>query len=244
MAIKCQTPFSLNLLSALLLCLAVAALVGRLSLRVRGDAFVIATFAFQVICLSILNNWVRLTGGPVGLAAIPPPHILGARISDHTGFLGLATGLCGVTMLICCRIARSPFGRVLRAIREDEYLAQSRGKNVLSFKLLVFMISSALAGAAGVVYASYVTFIDPTSFSIMESIFILAIVLVGGAGSTAGPILGAAVLVIVPEALRFVGLPEPLAANVRQILYGLLLVLMMLFRPRGLVGDYRLGQVR
>lgn len=105
---------------------------------------------------------------------------------------------------------------------------------------IYIILVGALASVAGNLYAHYVTFIDPTSFTILESILVISMVIIGGAGSLRGPIIGAVVLVILPEALRFVGLPSSVAANLRQIFYGGLLVLMMLYRPQGLIGEFRL----
>ena len=124
------------------------------------------------------------------------------------------------------------------AIREDEVFAEAAGKNVAAYKVLTFVIGAGMAAVAGVMYAYYISFIDPTRFTVMESIFIISIVIIGGAGSLWGPVVGAVVLVILPEFLRFIGLPSSVAANVRQILYGGLLVAFMLWQPRGLLGKY------
>jgi branched-chain amino acid transport system permease protein len=113
---------------------------------------------------------------------------------------------------------------------------------VAKFKLIAFVISAAVASIGGSIYAYYITFIDPTSFTIMESIFILSIVIIGGAGNLKGSIAGAAFLIFVPEMLRFIGMPSSIAANIRQIFYGLLLVLFMMFRPQGLLGEYSFGR--
>ena len=95
-----------------------------------------------------------------------------------------------------------------------------------------------MSATAGVIYAYYISFIDPSSFTVMESIFIISIVIIGGAGNIKGSVIGAAVLVILPEALRFLGMPSAIAANIRQIIYGALLIMFMIFRPQGLVGEY------
>ncbi|MBN2138352.1 MAG: branched-chain amino acid ABC transporter permease, partial [Sedimentisphaerales bacterium] len=169
---------------------------------------------------------------------IPQPTILGLQISSHFGFLILVSLFCGLTLWVVHRIVHSPFGRVLRAIREDEVFAQAAGKNVAAYKILVFIIGAGMAGVAGAMYALYISFIDPTSFTVMESIFIISIVIIGGAGSMWGPVVGAVVLIVLPELLRFIGLPSSVAANIRQILYGGLLVAFMMWRPRGLLGKY------
>ena len=131
---------------------------------------------------------------------------------------------------------------MLHAIREDEVLAKAFGKNTLRFKLTVFAVSAALAALAGSLFAHYVTYIDPSSFTVMESILVISMVIIGGAGSRWGPVIGAIVLITLPEILRVLGLPIPVAANLRQMIYGSLLVGMMIFRPRGLVGKYSFGR--
>lgn len=238
MALNWHSPFLINIVCAVILSGLLGLLVGIPSLRIRDDYFVIATFAFQVITFSILNNWVSFTGGPMGLPGIPQPTILGLTISSHLGFLLLVGLLCALILWISNRIVQSPFGRVLKAIREDEVFAQAAGKNVAAYKVLVFVIGAGMAAIAGVMYAYYISFIDPTSFTVMESIFIISIVIIGGAGSLWGPVVGAVVLVSLPEILRFLGLPSSIAANVRQILYGGLLVAFMMWRPQGFLGKY------
>jgi len=238
MALKVGSPFIVNIICAVLLAAVFGLLVGVPSLRIKEDYFVIATFAFQIITFSIMNNWVSFTGGPMGLPGIPQPVIFGITISSHLEFLILSGLLAGFTYWFTRRIVRSPFGRVLKAIREDEVFTQAAGKNVARFKVLVFVVGAGLAAIAGVLYAYYITFIDPTSFTVMESIFIISIVIIGGAGSLKGPVLGAVVLVTLPELLRFIGLPSSVAANIRQILYGGALVAFMMWRPRGLLGEY------
>ena len=237
MALKFHTPFLLNLVLAILASAFLGALVGIPSLRIKDDYFIIATFAFQVIIFSILNNWVNFTGGPMGLPGIPQPVII-FKISSHLPFLILTTVLAVICFYICYRIIQSPFGRVLKAVREDEVFAQSMGKDVASFKVKIFMVSAGMAAVAGVLYATYISYIDPTSFTVMESIFIISIVIIGGAGNLWGSVLGAFVLISLPELLRFIGLPNSIAANIRQILYGGLLVAFMLWRPRGFIGEY------
>jgi branched-chain amino acid transport system permease protein len=238
LALKLNSPFLANIICAIILSGLLGALVGIPSLRIRDDYFAIATFAFQVITFSIMNNWVSFTGGPMGLPGIPQPTIFGLEINTHYRFLFLISFLCIVTFWICHKIVNSPFGRVLKAIREDEVFAQAMGKNVASYKVLVFVIGAGMASVAGVMYAYYISFIDPTSFTVMESIFIISIVIIGGAGNIWGSVLAAVILVILPEALRFVGMPSAIAANMRQIIYGGLLVMFMLFRPQGFIGEY------
>lgn len=237
MALHLHTSFWLNLPIAMLLSGLLGLALALPSLRVRDDYLVIATFAFQVIVFSILNNWVTLTGGPMGLPGIPAPTLGGWSVPPGWAFLGLIIFFCALCLWFSHRLVYSPFGRVLQAIREDEILTQALGKDITYYKVLIFVVAASMAAVAGALYAGYISFIDPSSFTVMESIFIISIVIIGGAGSFWGPVLGAAVLVTLPELLRFLGLPGTLAANLRQILYGTMLVVMMLWRPQGLWGN-------
>jgi branched-chain amino acid transport system permease protein len=238
MSLEWNSPFLLNLLCAMALSGVLGGIVGIPSLRIRGDYFVITTFAFEIIAFSLFNNWISVTNGPMGLPGIPPPRVLGWTVDSPWEFLLLTGALLTVVLWACHRIVCSAFGRVLMAIREDESFALSMGKNVAVYKVLVFVIGATMASVAGAVYAHYITFIDPTSFTVMESIFIISIVIIGGAGSLWGPVVGAVALVTLPEILRFIGLPSSVAANVRQILYGGLLVVFMMLRPQGLMGNH------
>jgi branched-chain amino acid transport system permease protein len=243
MSLKTGSPFLVNLLLAMVISGTLGALVGIPSLRIRGDYFVIVMFAFQVIAFSVMNNWVSFTGGPMGLPGIPQPNIFGWVVSSHWEYLLLSVILAGLVLWVDYGIVHSPFGRVLMAIREDEVFALAAGKNIAAYKVLVCVISAAMASVAGTIYAHYISFIDPTSFTVMESIFIISIVILGGAGSFLGPVVGAIILVTLPEALRFVGMPNSVAANVRQILYGAALVACMMWRPQGIMGKYTFGVI-
>lgn len=212
------------------------------SLKTHDDYFVITTFAFQVIIFSILNNWVSFTGGPLGLPGISRPSFFGFPLASHGAFLFLVVVIVVSVFFLFRLLVMSSFGRTLKAIREDEVFAQSLGKDVLGYKMAVFIISAMVASVGGSLYAVYISYIDPTSFTVMESIFMISIVIIGGAGSISGSIIGSALLISLPEALRFVGMPNAIAANMRQIFYGLLLVLFMMFRPQGLLGEYGFGR--
>jgi branched-chain amino acid transport system permease protein len=213
-------------------------LIGFPSLRIRDDFFVIATFGFQVIIFSVMNNWMELTNGPLGLPGIPQPEMVGYRFTSHLDFLVLSLLFAALTYFVCRRLVNSPFGNVLRSIREDDLFAQALGKNVSYYKVMALSIGAGLVAIAGALYAYYITFIDPTSFTVPESIFMLSIVIVGGAGRLGGSIIGAMLLVSIPEILRFIGMPSSIAANMRQILYGGLLVAFMMFRPKGIWGEF------
>lgn len=241
LALHFQTPFLLNIALAIVGAVVIALVVSIPSLRLSDDYFIIATFAFQIIIYSVMNNWVSFTGGPLGLPGIPQPVIFGWTVDGHISFLILCGLLALLVYLFSRRIAVSPYGRALKAVREDEVLARALGKNTTRFKVSIFLVGSGLVAIAGSLYAVYITFIDPTSFTVEESIFMLSIVIVGGMGNLRGSVVGALLLVSIPEILRFLGMPNSIAANMRQILYGVLLVLFMMFRPRGIIVERRGG---
>ena len=213
--------------------------VGAPSLRLKGDYLALATLGLGVIVYSVAKNWMAVTRGPMGLPGIPGFSIFGVQISEVWSYLILVAVFVVLTYVVMRRVVESPFGRVLRAIRDDEVAALAMGKNVNKYKMLVFVVGAFFAGMAGSLYAHYITFIDPSSFTVMESISILLMVVFGGMGSLKGSFVGAATLVILPELLRFVGMPSSVAAPLRQMIYGLLLIVLMLKRPQGILGTYR-----
>jgi branched-chain amino acid transport system permease protein len=208
------------------------------SLHLRGDFFVLVTLGFQMIIFSILYNWIDLTRGPYGISGIPKPTVFGFEFRGLPAFFILCAGVAVAVMFLHWQLARSPYGRSLQAVRDDELATRALGKNPLYFRMTAFVTSGCLAAIAGALYATYISFIDPTSFGLDESIFIATAVIIGGAGSIWGPVLGAAFVVLLPELLRFLHVPGTYAPNVRQIVFGLLLIIVMRFRPRGLVGRY------
>jgi ABC-type branched-subunit amino acid transport system permease subunit len=215
--------------------LSIAALtaVGQSSATVnlKDDEFAIATFAMHAVFWMLLLNWVDLTRGPMGIPNIPPFRIFGFSLDSPTRFLPISVFLLGAALLIVWRLSRSPFGTAMTMMRDDEQLAITFGRDTRKLRRAVTIVAAILAASAGVFHASYVGYIHPVSFSAMESTLLLAIVIVGGIRTLWGPVAGAFVLTGVPEALRFVGLPAAEAANLRQILLGLVLIA-IIFRTR------------
>ncbi len=237
-SMKLGLSFIPALLVAFVLTGLLAFLISIPALRFRKDYFVLVTLGFQMIFFAILYNWVKVTKGPYGIPGIPRPHIFGHEVSALWEFLVLVVVLDIISAGILFLLYSSPFGLSLKALREDELSAEAMGKSAFSFFMKAFTISGAFAAIPGALYAGYVTYIDPTSFTIDESIFQVALLLLGGSGNKLGPFVGTVVMILLPEALRFVGLPDSIAANMRQVIYGLTLVLLMLFRPQGIAGEY------
>lgn len=213
--------------------------LGFSAVRLKGDYLALATFGFGVIIYSVSKNWVDLTRGPMGLIGIPKFFFFHFEFQPAWSSLLLVGVFVASAGFAINRIAHSPFGRILRSIRDDEVASLSIGIDVNKYKLIVFVIGAFFAGIAGSLYAHYITYIDPSSFTVMESIAVLLMVVFGGMGSIKGSFIGALVLVIFPEMLRFLGMASSVAAPLRQMIYGLLLIVLMLKRPQGIVGEYR-----
>ncbi len=235
-------PFILIALLVMLATGLTSLLVSYASVKLKGDYFILGTLGFQMIVYTILYNWTSVTRGPYGIPGIPSIKLFGVwSLNGIYAYFFLALVLAIGVALVFNRLQHSPYGRMLKAIRTDELSAKALGRNTVRLKAWAFFISAAFAGVAGLVYASYVSYIDPTSFTLDESIFIITALFIGGIGSRVwGPIVGAAVVVILPELLRFVGLPDAVAANLRQVIYGLVLIVLMFLRPQGLLGDVKL----
>ena len=206
------------------------------SMRISGHYLVLASFGVQEVLHALYLNLDSVTGGPGGLRGIPRPTFFGTEIASNAAYLALYSALAAVLVLFLFALVRSPFGLLLRAIREDELVPQALGKPVVALKIKAFMVSGATAGFAGAMYAHYITFVSPETFDVHASILILSMVLIGGMGTLWGSLLGAMVLITLPEALRFLPLDSTSLGPLRQVVYGLVLVVFCFVRPRGLAG--------
>ena len=231
----------------LLLSMLVAAMVGLLFawpvLRLTGDYFGIASLAFAEMIRLLLLNERWLTRGPMGIPGIPRIELLG--FSGNMAALIVIFLLTALSLLCFKIILSSPFGRTLKLIREDEYVARAFGKNVVSFKIRTIAVGSAFGGLAGGLWAHYIGYISPNDFTLQLTVLVILCVVLGGRGTLIGPILGSIVVVTVGEGLRFLPLPASMTAGVAHIqsmLFGLVLVLLMLRRPQGIVAESHLLQ--
>jgi branched-chain amino acid transport system permease protein len=209
-----------------------AALVGLPTLRLRGDYFAIVTLGLGEITRIVLNNWDTLTGGPNGIAKIGRPVIAGYTLHATLDFYYLILAIVIVTVFAMHRLISSRIGRAWIAIREDEIAAEAMGINTFRLKLLAFVLGSAWAGLTGVFFAAKMAFVSPESFTFFESVLILCMVVLGGMGSIPGIVLGAFLLITLPEIFRDF-------QDYRMLAFGAALVLMMIFRPQGLLGTVK-----
>ena len=189
--------------------------------------------------LSPLGTWRNLTNGPEGINNIPKIAIFCIRFDTIGAVAALSLGFLLLCIITLGLLKVSPFGRLLKCMRDDELAARGLGKNVRLTKVYAICISCSIAALAGVIYSAFATYIDPSSASLDHSVLMIAMVMIGGIGNIRGPIIGAAVLVLMPELLRYVYASTATAANVRLMAYGVLIALMVHLRPQGLAGEYR-----
>ena len=218
-------------------CIALNVLITLPSLRVAGDYFVVTSFGIQLLATATFTNWTWGTGGANGMPGVPPPDLFGMQIASTRGILAVSTMAAILGCLAFWLILRAPFGRLLKAIREDELAVAAAGKGVLRAKVSAAALAGAFAGVAGGVYATYLSFIDPTSFDLDASILLLTMVVVGGARTLWGSVLGPFLLLALPQLLTLIAIPTTYAATVQQLVYGALLIAFALFRPQGLLGE-------
>lgn len=238
-------PWGLGIMAAMATSAFAAWFVGLATLRLRDDYLAIATFGIAVSIQLVTLNWEGLTGGPNGLAAVPRPFTgqFATPLSFNLFYLMMLIAIVGLVYFALERILRSPWGRVLKAIREDETAAIALGKNAVRFRLEAFIIGSSLMGLAGALYVAFIGFVSPFDFLPIVTFQIWAMVIVGGSGNNRGALLGALVVWAI-WSLSGIAIaklvPPNLAAQggaIQVILIGLLLVLSLLYRPRGLIGE-------
>jgi len=216
----------------------IGALVALPSLRVRDEYLIVFTVGFQMVLYEFMLTARGITQGQGGIGGIESPVIFGVSIDSTLSYLVFTIVVATICFLLCWRLVNSPFGRVLKAIREDEAACRALGKNTLLFKVSVFAIGGGLAAIGGSLFAHYVTFISPFSFTIEASIFLIVMVVIGGSANFWGPLVGAGILIGLPELLNFIPGAAGAIDAIREMLFGLVLMACMLFRPQGILPEY------
>jgi branched-chain amino acid transport system permease protein len=231
-------------IAGVVVCAVLGPLVGIVALRARADYFVIATLALQIAFVNVVNGADRLTGGPLGIRGIPHPLVLGTRLGTPGTFLLLLVPVALACVVGVLLLERSAFLPCVRAGRDDSQLLATEGKNWNPIRLTSFGFGAGLGGLAGALLAQYIGFIDAATFSVEESILVLSMVLLGGLDRVWGAFLGALVLTAIPELLRMVLPGTSSVFFLRTGLYGFALILVVLTRPRGILGRYSLTSTR
>jgi branched-chain amino acid transport system permease protein len=221
-------------LSAVLsLCLALPAL------RVRGEYFIAASLGLQILAVTVFNEAHSLTGGHGGLAGIPPATLLGFRVGNPIAFLIVSLVVLALTLLLIRVLMKGSFGRSLMAMRDAESAARALGKNIPVLKTLAVAVGCALVGVAGALFAFHISFINGESFTLEQSVLLQAMVIIGGAGTLAGPLVGTLLILLLPAALSFLPfIPATEVGTVQQFIYGAAMILLMIFRPGGIAGQH------
>jgi branched-chain amino acid transport system permease protein len=231
LALNWGIPFWGGMLVGGLAGLAVGVLVGLPALRVRGIYLGMVTWGLaEIVRLVALN--VEFTRGPMGLPGIPPISLFGKPLFELWQIYYVVAGMLFLSIVTMTRLIDSRVGEAFLAIREDELAARAMGISVGRYKVLAFALSALLAGVAGAFYAHYLSFVSPSAFNVHLSILLLMMIIVGGMGSIPGSLIGAVLLTLIPEVFRFM-------SDYRLLVYGIALVVMIIFRPQGILGQHR-----
>jgi branched-chain amino acid transport system permease protein len=225
-------PPPLNVLAGVGTAVAASALLAGSSLRVSGDYLLIASLGFQLGLLQLIKN-LDFTGGPGGLSAIP-----GTIVGPMRGPIFLL--ICGVAAVLCVLairvIVRGPYGRAITAMRDEELAFTALGRNAMSMKIAIFAIGCGMAGGAGGLYAYFFQYVSPDQFDVLSSAAILTMVVLGGMGTALGPVVGAVLLLAIPQAITFLQLPPAIMAPMQGIIFTVLVLVFLFLRPAGIIG--------
>lgn len=229
LATRFSVPFFVAVLCAGLMAMVFGLVLGMPALRLKGLYLAISTLAFGEIAYRVFLNWEAVTNGSRGIMGIKAPILFGINFKTYRTYYYLVLAFLVFTVILIHHLIHSRVGRALLSVRESEVAAQALGVDTVRYKIVAFMVSTFFAGIAGALYAYEVHFISPESFVSAESTTVLAMMVVGGIGSISGSILGAFMLIIIPEVLRFAG-------DIRLVLYGAAIVAIVIFAPKGLGG--------
>lgn len=229
-------PFWFGLLSGVILAALAGLLLGIPTVRFRDDYLVAATLGMGEIIKIILINERQFTGGSTGIPGLAPPDFFGLVLKNNFYLFIFTFIITALIMLFVWRLTHSPFGKTLEAVREDETAAKSLGKNTNLIRLQILIIGAGIAGFSGVLYAHTTQFIDPNVFDVHRMIFVLLQVIFGGSGTFWGPVVGTTILFTIFESMRFLPLPPHIMGPMRWIIYSLILILIIIFKPTGIMG--------
>ncbi|MDP2933449.1 MAG: branched-chain amino acid ABC transporter permease, partial [bacterium] len=225
-------PFFLAFLAAGLLTAAIGVLLSLPSAKIKGDYFALLTLGFAFVAMAVFINWTNVTRGTLGIRGIERPE----GFTEPLQFLVLVLIIVLVSYLILRRLTASPFGRVLEAIRDDEMVAESLGKNIIKAKMISLGVSGFFVGLAGSLFAHFIRYISPNSFWLDPLVLSLAAIVIGGLASLRGALLGAVLVFLFSESLRFLDIPSSVVGPLRVIIFMVILLLIILWRPKGIWG--------
>lgn len=239
LTVKCGWNFWPTMLIGMLVAIVLGVLIGIPTLRLKGDYLAIVTLGVGEIIKNVINNWISLTNGPMGIQRIPMVSVFGFRVNPYNnkpGFLLLSLCILLLCVLFLHRFIRTRNGRALEAVREDELAALSIGINATVYKVMAFAIGAALASIGGSLYSVLTLSISPGTYTFMMSVMVLCMVVLGGMGNLLGVMLGAFIIQLISYLPELTGLSSVIPPQCKEILFGVILVVMMIFRPEGLLG--------
>ena len=239
--------FLIGMIAGFILASIIGALLAIPSLRVKNEYLIVFTVGFQMIGYEVMLTARNITQGAGGISNIPAPNLFGIwEFTTPLAYLPLVLFITAVCFAIVWRVTHSPFGRILKAIREDETACRALGKNSLQFKVIAFALGGGIAAIGGSTLAYYISFISPLSFSVDVSVSLIVMVVLGGEANFWAPLVGATILVGLPEILQFIPGAAGIIDALREVLYGIILIVFMCFRPQGILPEYsrRMGKVR
>lgn len=237
--------FWLGFFAGGILAAALAFLLGIVGMRLKADYLGIATLGFTQIISSIAQNWMSVTRGPLGLPGIPRPELFGIVLSEKFHYFLFVTAITLLLMFLMYHVIKSPFGRVLEMIRDDEIAAKALGKNTLKYKLIAFSLGGFIAALAGSLHAHFIQYIDPNSFHLNQLSLILVMTVIGGLGTFRGPFLGVFTILLISEGVTFIkGIPATYVGSTQLLLYSFLFLIVMIYFPQGLGGFWKTGKRR
>jgi len=226
-----------SLVIAAIVCMVIGVFVGFPALRVKGHYLAFVTLGFNELVILVLRNEDWLTGGPLGILDIVRPSIFGFSLFEPLHFYYFCLGILILVSVAMWYMIRSPWGRAFKALRDNPYRAESLGLSITAYTLMAFAIGSGLAGIAGAMYAPLVEFIDPQSFALQRSLSFVLMVMVGGRGTLVGPFIGAFLVILLPEWLRF-------SEDWYLIIFSILVMLLIVYFPQGIAGVWPTLQKR
>lgn len=227
-----EIPFPLAMLGAAVLAMVVASALAIPARKIRGDYYALVTLGFMFVVFAVLVNWEAVTRGTLGIPGIPRPE----GFTSNTRFLVLSAALTATVFWFLDRLVHSPFGRVLEAVRDDEEVAQAMGKPVFKLKVIAMAVSGFVVGIAGALLAHFIQFISPNMFWLELLVWALAGMMIGGVASMRGTVVGVVMLFGLLEPMRFLDLPSAYVGSLRLLIMLSLLLVIILYKPRGLMG--------
>lgn len=233
-----DVPVGLSILAAMLVSACVGGLLALPARKIKGDYYALVTLGFLFLSTAVFINWDSVTRGTLGIPGVPRPELF----SGQESFFILSVVLAALVFFVLDRLVHSPFGRVLEAVRDDEEVAAALGKPVFKVKIVSMVISGAVVGLSGALLAHYVQFIAPNSFWLELLLWSLAGMMIGGLASMQGSVVGILLLFLITEPLRFLSIPSDLIGPVRLMIFMVVLLLIVLFKPKGLLGRAQLDQ--